>query len=120
MPTPTPSKAVLLNVGAFLADNNVRRNVGAFTYNFPSPTAAVDTRHASINPGEVLSWTSQMNPSAVTFLNCSSPLNVSLNLGDGTSMALVVNKVLVLDSDVRSLVIENTGTAVSKLFLLQA
>jgi len=35
-------------------------------------------------------------------------------------MALVVNKVLVLDSDVRSLVIENTGTAVSKLFLLQA
>jgi hypothetical protein len=120
MATSPVSRAVLLNIGAFLADNNVRRNVGAFTYNFTSPTANAVTNYVTVNPGDTFTWNTPMNPSAVTFISCSAPLEASLTLAGGTDYSLTIKSVHLVDSDVRQVVFENTGSVVSKLVILQA
>lgn len=120
MATTPVSRAVLLNIGAFLADNNVRRNVGAYTYNFTSPTANAVTNYVTLNPGDTFTWTTPMNPSAVTFVSCTAPLKADVTLAEGDPYSLNVKSVHLVDSDVRQMVFENKGNTVSKLTILQA
>lgn len=121
MATSPVSKAVLFNIGAFLADNNIRRNIGAFTANYTSPTASAVTNHVTLNPGDSFTWNAPMDPSAVTFVTCTAPLEASLTVaGVGADYSLTINKMHLTDVDVRQIVFENTGTTVSKLVIIQA
>lgn len=115
------TKAVLLNIGAFLADNNVRRNVGAFSYNFTSPTANLVTNYLSLNPGDTITWNTPMTSSVFTMLSCNGNLTVSFTFRPSGSYNLTVGKVHIVDSDVGQMVITNpSATAVVNVSLIQA
>ena len=119
MPTAN-TKAILLNLGAFLADNNVRRNVQSLTYNYNSPSANVVQTQLTLNPGETFTWSSPMSPSAVTVISCTSPLNLSVTLRPTGSYAARVNKLHIIDDDVGQLVLTNPSTTtISRLILIQ-
>lgn len=117
------TKAVLLNIGAFLADNNIRRSIGAFTYNFTSPTAGVVVNNFTLNPGETLTWNTPMAQSAMTFLSCSENITADFTFSVASATApyqMNVSKVHLVDSDVRQMVVTNPGTSASKLVIIQA
>jgi hypothetical protein len=117
---PAVSKAVLLNIGAFLADNNIRRNVGSFTYNYPSQTASVVTHFLTLNPSETTTWVTPMASSALTFLSCNGPLSASVTLRPSGGYDLEVNRLHIVDSDVGQLVLTNPGTSAVNVAIIQA
>jgi hypothetical protein len=114
------TKAVLMNLGVYLADNGIRRSIASFAYNFTSPSSNVVNNYMTLNPGEVYNWTSPGSSTAVTLISCSGPLKLDINLASGTSYTVTARKVHLLDDDVDSVVIQNTGTAVANLVLVQS
>mgnify|MGYP003613913396 CR=1 FL=1 len=114
------SKAVLMNLGVYLADNGIRRNIASFAYNFTSPSAKVVNNYMTLNVGEIYTWTSPGSPTAVTLISCSAPLKLDIHLASGTSYTVVSNRVHLVDDDVDSIVIENTGSSIANLVLVQS
>jgi hypothetical protein len=117
---PAVSKAVLLNVGAFLADNNIRRSVGAFTYNYVSANANVVTNFLTLNPGETITWATPMPQSSVSFLSCNGPVDMSVTLRPSGGYAIQVKKLHIVDSDVSQLVLTNPGASAVNVSIIQA
>ncbi len=117
---PAVSKAVLLNVGAFLSDNNIRRSVGAFSYNFASATANVVTNFFTLNPGETVTWTTPMAESSLTFLSCNGELDASVTLRPSGGYNLAGKRLHVVDSDVGQLVLTNNGASAVNVSIIQA
>lgn len=114
------SKAVLLNIGAFLADNNIRRSVGAFSYNYASETASVVNNFLTLNPGETYTWVTPMAASSVTFLSCNGVLGMSVTLRPSGGYAIDVKKLHIIDSDVGQLVLTNPGATAVNVSIIQA
>lgn len=117
---PAVSKAVLLNVGAFLSDNNIRRSVGAFSYNFASASANVVTNFFTLNPGETVSWLTPMAESSITFLSCNGELDLSVVLRPSGGYSLGVKKLHIVDSDVGQLTLTNPGVSAVNVSIIQA
>lgn len=120
-------KAVLLNVGAFLSDNNIRRSIGAFSYNFTSPTGAVSNQSFSLQPLATLTITTPMSTSSVTILHVSGPLNTVVSLRadsaypSARNYSISVRRVHLIDSDVGQIVITNPSTTTAvNISLIQA
>jgi hypothetical protein len=119
MPTAI-TKAILLNLGAFLADNNIRRNVSSLTYNYNSPAGNVVVNQMTVNPGETFTWNSPMSPSAVTVISTTSPLTISVTLRPSGSYATKANKLHIVDDDVGQVVLTNPSTTVpARLIIIQ-
>jgi len=118
--TSAVSKAVLLNVNAFLADNNIRRSVGSFSFNYSSPSTNVVNNYITLNPSEVFTWSSPGSSTAATLIVVSNPIKVDVTFNNGDAYSVVVNKMHFVDGDVAQVVFENTGLVVSSLTLLQS
>jgi hypothetical protein len=114
------SKAILLNLGAFLADNGIRRSVASFAYNFTSASSNVINNMLTMNAGDVHSWSSPTATTSVTLISTSQPLQLDITLANGTSYRTMARKVHLVDDDVRQVVVENTGTSIANLVILQA
>lgn len=114
------SKAILLNLGAFLADNGIRRSIASFAYNFTSASSNVVNNMLTMNVGEVHSWSSPPTTTSVTLISTNQPLQVDITLASGSSYRVLVRKVHLVDDDVRHVVVENTSTSVANLVILQA
>ncbi len=122
---PSATKAVILNVGAFLADNNIRRNVATLSLNYSSATAGQVTSYLTLNPSETQTWVtpSSLNPSAITMINVSGgTLDCTLTFNDGTTgYRLVVQKMHLVDRSVSQIVMTNpSSTQPVQVFILQA
>lgn len=118
-----PSKSVALNIGAFLVHNNVRRNISSLAYNFSSPTANVITNNLSLNIGDTLTFNTPMSVSSFTLVSSTSPLDVDFTLDASAptpSYSLSLNRVHLVDSDVRQIVLTNNGSSVANVILIQA
>ena len=115
------SKALLLNLEAFLADNGVRRSVGSFALNYTNAQSNWSQLVFSLNPGETRTISSPATGVSATVLRVSSPVRAEVTLDDvdNPSAEFTVNKALLLDSPVQQLVLSNTGTTVSQVVLLQ-
>jgi hypothetical protein len=114
------SKAVLMNLGVYLADNGIRRNIASFSYNFTSPSSNVVNNYMTLNAGQVFTWTSPGSSTAATLVSCSAPLKLDVNLASGTAYTVTAKKVHLVDDDVDSIVFENTGATVVNLVLVQS
>ena len=116
------SKAVLVNISAFLADNGIRRSVGTFALNFSSPSSNVVNNYMTLNPGETFAWNSPGLPNSVTLLSTEGPLTCDFNLAGppAASYSITVNKAHLVDTSVASLVITNPGTTAVRFVLIQS
>lgn len=118
---PAITKAVLLNLGVFLAEDGLRRNVGSFAYNFTSPTASVNTNSFTLLPLEVFTWVTPMASSVLTLVSANGPLDLALTLRPAGGYSLTASRLHVCDSDVGQLVITNTSTTLPvQLTIVQA
>ncbi len=115
------SKALLLNLEAFLADNGVRRSVGSFALNYTNPQGTWNQSAFSLNPGESRTITSPAGGVSATVLRVTSPVRAELTLDDvsNPSAEFSVNKSLVLDAPVQQMVLSNEGSTVSQVILFQ-
>jgi len=114
------SKAILLNLGAFIAENGIRRSVASFAYNFTSASSNVVNNLMTMNVGEVYTWNSPSASTAVTLISTNYPLQLDITLADGSVYRTMARKVHLVDDDVRQVVIENTGSSIANLAILQA
>lgn len=112
----SPLRAVLLDVRTFLADNNIRRNTSGFSVNYGSTSDGVSTSSFSMVPSASKTLATAMDPCVVTVLHTSSPLTVQITsqpvdpLASPVVFTVTVSKLLILDSNVRSLVLTNPST----------
>lgn len=112
-------KAVLLDMGVFIADNNVRRNIASFRVNSPSLNGDVAQRNTNVLPdGGTWAYTS-VPDNLLTVIKVSKPVQAEINQGS-TSYAIVINSIFVLSDMFDDLVLTNLGSEPSQVALIQA
>lgn len=121
-----PTKAVLLDIRSFLADNNIRRSTAAFSVNYGSDSGDVSSSAFTIGPTLSKTIASQLSPCVVTVLRTSLPLTVEITvrppdvLLPPTVFTVVVSKMMILDSDIVTLSFTNpNATETAKVTLQQ-
>ena len=123
MPAPysSTSKAILVNLGVFIADNNVRRNVANSSHNFTSPTASTSTNAFTLLPGETLSLSTSMSESSVTIITCNSTVTCDFTFSSSSGVSpysVPVGSLHVVHADVRSIVISNSSTTTASAVMV--
>lgn len=116
-----PTKALLFDLRAYLADNNLRRSVASFSVNYGSTSEALSLQTFIIEVSDVVSYTTPMNPSAATMLRTSIPVDVAITFRNSSTLSIRVSKLLVLDADIATLSITNPAESLqpAKITLLQ-
>lgn len=99
------NKAVLLNIGVFLADNNVRRNIASFLVNAQSAEAEVNQRDTNVLPEGTYTYES-VPDNSLTVIKTSRPLTAEVNQGS-TSFEIVINSVMILNDAIEGIVFTN-------------
>ena len=110
MSTTTPTKAVLFDLRAYLADNNVRRSIASFSVNYGSLAESVALQSFLIPPGGSTTITTPMNPAAVTMIRTDQPLTVVLTLRNTNTLTFAINTLFVIDDDVLSLALSASSS----------
>lgn len=111
------NKAVLLNVGAFVANNNIRRSVASFAANYQSVSGATVDSSSTILPGATYTYT-PISPCAVLTLGTSGIVIADITLAGVTvpvtrtqvTYRQIVTQLLVLDDTVSQVVLTNPDT----------
>lgn len=120
------TRALVINVGVFQADNNIRRNIGAYSLNYQSPTNAVTQQVADIAPGQSLTFNSTNKATTLTMLRCTTQvaLQYTLNVIAITRPApltvnAIANSFFMVDDNVGSFTVTNNGTATTTINFVQ-
>lgn len=127
---PIPVRAVLLNVGVFLADNGIRRSVASLPCNYQTVDASTTQLNVTIPAASSYTFRPVATPSSILVVQTSLPLlaNVTLDplIGEPFQTArpaivykTAVNKLLVIDDAVDQVVFENLGTESARLSVIQ-
>lgn len=118
------SKALLINLGVYLADNNIRRNLATFTFNFTSPTASVSRNDFTLNAGETLTLNTSMAESVFHCIQTNVALNATVNFSLASGIAsynVPIRKLYIIDADARQIVLTNTSlTDSAKVTIFQS
>ena len=102
------NKAVLIQLGVFLAENNVRRNIAAFNVNVPSLNSEVNERAFNIQPTASSTYTSITN-SSILLIRTSIPLTAVLVTPSGT-LNITINSLFVFTAGTTSIALTNPST----------
>ncbi len=116
----TNLRSVLVNLGVYVADNSVRRNVATFTGNFSSTTSNVSENHTTVNDGGSYTWNSVADPSVITIIVADQPLRVDVTPKTGPGYTLALKRMFLCDSPIESISLFNEGTLPAKLTIIQA
>ena len=119
-------KSVLFNLGVFLTDANVRRNLRNYSYNFTSPTASVANMELTLLPGETTTWNTVATESSATLVAASGKLRMSFTFAllpgqaAANSYAVENSSLHFVDDNVRQIVLTNNGTSNVTLSIVQS
>lgn len=123
---PTVSRAVLLNVGVFLADNNIRRSVASFALNYATTDASANVTHVTVQPGSTYTFMPVVTPSSILVVQTSLPLVADVTYDDvavperlSVSVKTLVNRLWVTDDSVTGIVFENFNAEPARLSIVQ-
>lgn len=112
------NKAVLLDLGVFIADNNVRRNVASLRVNAQSANGEVNTRDTNVLPsGGTFTYTS-IPDNSMTLIKVSKPVTADINQGS-TTYSVVINSLYVTTDAITGVVLTNDGVDPSQVFIIQ-
>ena len=107
-------KAMTLNLGVFQSVNNIQRNIGSFLSTFQNTNNSLSVSDATVLANATYSY-SPVAGNALTVINVTSPVTVTVNFSNGgDTFTQTLNSLLVLDSQVLSVIINNnlSGTSV--------
>lgn len=115
------SKAVLLDIRSYLADNNIRRSASSFSVNYGSTSENLLLQTLTLEPNETKLHTTPMNPSVVTLLRTNSLVTVTVTPRVGAAFTVDVTRLLILDEDLASLSIHSPSSTadITSISLLQ-
>lgn len=116
-----PSKALMLDVRTFVADNNIRRNTSSFSVNYGSTSENVSQSLVVLAPSESKVFQPPMNPTVVTVLRTTSPVTAQITPRNGSTFTVTVSKLLILDADISMMILINSSsTQPAKVSVTQA
>jgi hypothetical protein len=101
------TKAILLQLSAYLSVNNVKRNIGSFVANIQNENQDVTTISTAVlkNNG-TYSFTPQSDNKIVAII-CSKPLNMNLTFAGSGGITKTVTEMFVTDIEVADIIFEN-------------
>lgn len=103
---PKPTRAILLEVQTFFADNNLRRNVAGFSANYGSTSDSVAMQSFTLEPGAFKLLESPVPRNVVTLLRTTSPLTAQLTVGAST-LEMTISKMFVIDAEISAIRLTN-------------
>ena len=112
-------RSIVLNLGVFLADNNLRRSVGAFNVNYEANST--DTQiNRTLQPEDVYEYTLPTEgENKLLFIKTSDELEDEVQIEIASSYAVVIQSLHVVDFPILSVTFTNSGTAPVDLYLIQ-
>lgn len=120
------TRAMVINVGLFQADNNIRRSVGAYSLNYPSPTNSVNQQVVDLPAGQTIVFNSTNGATALTMLRCTLPVTLQYRLNviavvrpSPVTVNSFAKSFFMVDDDVGSVTITNSGTATTTINFVQ-
>lgn len=123
----TVNKALLLNVGVFEANLNVRKSKGAYSLNYQNTTNSVNYFAQDVEGGRGFTWQSLAAVPAVTMIRVTGgPVLATVSLGVLAGVRSVfevvelqINQFLALDDNVQTVTISNQGSATVNVAITQ-
>lgn len=120
-------RSMLVNLGVFAADNNVRRNVVSNSINYTTASGSLDVGYDTLNPGGTKTY-SRDEVATATVLYVSAPVRVDITYSTATAGTFtrpadghtnIVNQALMLDDAITELVVTNNQSYAVRLNLVQ-
>jgi len=119
------NRALMVNIGVFVANNNIRRSLHAFTHNYQMPDGSVDVKTKTLAAGASYTYTPD-SATTVLLVETTAPVQAQVTLGALTTPARTsvsyltfIKQCLMLDDAVTSIVFTNTSTDPLQLTLVQ-
>lgn len=131
MPSIT-NRALLLNLGVFSADNNIRRNIGTFTHNFQCGDNLSSNQYRVLQPSESWSVAFDNEISRIVVVEVSGQVQAEITLGEvppatgkadrdpPETFTAIINQLIVLDDNVQSADFSNPGSVPVRVTILSA
>lgn len=111
-------KAVLLDAGIFIADNNIRRSIASFRVNASSLNGDVAQRDTNVLPdGGTWAYTS-IPENTLTIIRVSKPVEAEFNQGS-TTYKVMINSIHITSDLFDDLILTNLGSELSQVSLIQ-
>jgi hypothetical protein len=116
----TNIRAIQLNLGVFLADNNVRRSLANLGFNYSSAAGNVVENYVTVNElGGTFTWTSPMSPSKCLIVSTDQPLQIDITPRAGVGSQSPLSQLLLVDYDVAQIILTNNGTLPARVVIVQ-
>ncbi len=108
---PTGTKAVLIHLNAYLAQNNIKRNIGSFVANVQNANDDLVTKSATVLAGAGTYSHAPTAGNLIHILATNVPLTVAVTFAGGGSFTKVMNELMVLDIEIASIVFTNNDVS---------
>ena len=107
---PSSTKALLVGLNVYLASNNVRRSIGSFVANVANLNSDV-TQISTLVLANSGTYTYNATPgNLITVVSTSGGLVSDLTFAGGGGFTKTIASLLVIDTEVQSIVFTNTDT----------
>lgn len=106
---PSNDKSIVIQLNAFLAENNIKRNIGSFASNVANANG--DTRTINtlvLYGGGTYSYTA-IAGNLITICKCNGPLTIDVTLAAAGVFTDLMTAMLLLDMEVTSIVFTNNS-----------
>jgi hypothetical protein len=115
----TNNRALLLELTAFLAENNIRRGVLSCAVNAQALASAYQEESRNIAPSGTYTYTS-LSPNSMIVMRVSKPVRLTITKASVVWVPFMVNSLFVFSDSFDSVVIANLSTTdTSNVTLLQ-
>jgi len=104
---PSSAKALLLQVNAFLANNNVRKNIGTFSINVQKDTADIRQISTVVTANGGTYTFAPGSGNKLTVISVSKPMLADVTFLNSGGFSQTINEILVLDTEVTQIVFTN-------------
>ncbi len=125
------NRALLLNLGVFSADNNIRRNIGTFSHNFQCGENATSTVTRVLAPAETWTLPQQNAQTTLTVIECTGQVSANVTLGIVPAMpnkasrlvaiteSVIINQLFISDDNIQTIDFLNPGNTPVRITIMQ-
>lgn len=105
----TNTKALLLNLGIYVADNNIKRARGSWVFNIASPGQNIQDEYFSIAASGTYTWTPRVG-NVASVLITDKPLTAVVTTPLAISYTLTLSQLWIVDYSLQTVAFTNQST----------